>query len=70
MADWEPANNENTPLVQSQSTTTYHGLLDPRRPYLKWIAVFFMCFLSFGKIYRFKINLKKMNCFFRFILLL
>jgi len=56
MEDWNSANNENTPLVHPQSTTTtYHGLLDPRRPYLKWIAVFFMCFLSFGKIYRFKL---------------
>ena len=42
-------NDENTPLVRQQGTTTHTGLLDPRGPYVKWIAVFFMCFLSFGK---------------------
>jgi hypothetical protein len=49
MEDWNTANNENTPLVAPSNTSTTHkGLLDPRGPYLKWIAVFFMCFLSFG----------------------
>ncbi|CAF4967508.1 unnamed protein product, partial [Rotaria socialis] len=43
--------NEQIILVPRQETTSYHGLLDPRRPYLKWIAVFFMCFLSFGSYY-------------------
>jgi MFS family permease len=51
MEDWNSANNENTPLVNPASTTTHNGLLDPRGPYLKWIAVFFMCFLSFGSYY-------------------
>ncbi|CAF4946163.1 unnamed protein product, partial [Rotaria socialis] len=31
--------NEQIILVPRQETTSYHGLLDPRRPYLKWIAV-------------------------------
>ena len=43
-------NNENNRLVNRTTTpTTHSGLLNPRGPYLKWIAVFFMCFLSFGK---------------------
>jgi hypothetical protein len=50
MEDSNTINNENIRLVSPQTTPSYHSLLDPRRPYLKWIAVFFMCFLSFGKI--------------------
>ena len=49
MEDWTSSNNENTPLVVPSEQTPRHGLLDPRGPYLRWIAVFFMCFLSFGK---------------------
>ncbi len=48
MVDETAVNNENTPLVNSSDTKSYNILLDPREPYLKWIAVFFMCFLSFG----------------------
>lgn len=43
------ANNENTPLVGVINEPFGNRLLDPRGPYLRWIAVFFMCFLSFGK---------------------
>lgn len=49
MEDRNPSDDENTPLVASTGTTPRAGLLDPRGPYLRWIAVFFMCFLSFGK---------------------
>lgn len=50
MEDSSTINNENSRLIQSQTATKHNGLLDPRGPYLRWIAVFFMCFLSFGKI--------------------
>ncbi len=71
MEDWNSVNNERTPLVNPQTTTTsYNVLLDPRRPYLKWFAVFFMCFLSFGKRSIF-ISYEKISFLvFRFILLL
>ncbi|CAF0894574.1 unnamed protein product [Rotaria sordida] len=46
-----PVDDEQTQLVNRQGTRTYHGLLDPRGPYLRWVAVFFMCFLSFGSYY-------------------
>ena len=49
MDDRYATNDENTPIVTTTSTTPRAGLLDPRGPYLRWIAVFFMCFLSFGK---------------------
>jgi len=48
MEDSNAINSEHNRLVNRQETT-HHGLLNPRGPYLKWIAVFFMCFLSFGK---------------------
>ena len=50
-------NGENNPLVTRQVHT---GLLNPRGPYLRWIAVFFMCFLSFGK----KNYIDKVNLFY------
>jgi hypothetical protein len=59
MEDWNSANNEDTPLVNPTTTIKHNGLFDPRGPYLKWIAVFFMCFLSFGKTINFYIKLNK-----------
>jgi hypothetical protein len=54
-------NSENNRLVNRQDTAPVHtGLLNPRGPYLKWIAVFFMCFLSFGK----KNYIDKVNLFY------
>lgn len=41
--------NERSGLVGD--TTVRRGILDPRGPYLKWLALFFMCFLSFGSYY-------------------
>jgi hypothetical protein len=49
MDDSTVINSEIVRLVNRPGTTQYHGILNPRGPYLKWIAVFFMCFLSFGK---------------------
>jgi hypothetical protein len=48
---------ENATLVDE---TLNNKLLDPRGRYLCWIAVFFMCFLLFGKPY--------LNPFFSIIL--
>jgi hypothetical protein len=45
MAD---SREENAPIVDQ---TSNNQLLDPRRRYLRWIVVFLMCFLPFGKAY-------------------
>lgn len=50
MDDTNINSDDQVPIVNQPEKTTYNGLLDPRGPYLKWFAVFFMCFLSFGKI--------------------
>ena len=45
-------NSEHTRLVRrtdAETAASQKGLLNPRGPYLRWIAVFFMCFLSFGE---------------------
>ena len=39
-------NDETVGLVSV--TTGRRGILDPRGPYMNWIALFLMCFLSFG----------------------
>jgi hypothetical protein len=39
---------QNASLVGDMSN---NKLLDPRGRYLRWIALFFMCFLLFGKPY-------------------
>ncbi len=50
MEDSNTINTENSPLVsQPRSSSRPNVLFDPRGPYVRWIAVFFMCFLSFGK---------------------
>ena len=50
MSETENTDDETRPLVEGNVPKTEHrGLLNPRGPYLRWIAVFFMCFLSFGK---------------------
>lgn len=51
MDEVDTINSERVPIVNRSSTTTETGLLNPRGPYLRWIAVFFMCFLSFGSYY-------------------
>ncbi|UJR07131.1 hypothetical protein I4U23_011419 [Adineta vaga] len=53
MYDGTSNNSEHAPLIRrSSSEKTYnHGLLNPRGPYLKWIALFFMCFISLGLNY-------------------
>ncbi|CAF0855017.1 unnamed protein product [Adineta ricciae] len=49
MEDSTAINSERDRLVTTPASTT--GVLNPRGPYLKWVAVFFMCFLSFGSYY-------------------
>jgi hypothetical protein len=50
MDEADTVNSEIVRLVDQRAAAGSHrGLLDPRGPYLRWIAVFFMCFLSFGK---------------------
>ncbi|CAF1059338.1 unnamed protein product [Adineta ricciae] len=49
MEDSTAINSERDRLVTTPASAT--GILNPRGPYLKWVAVFFMCFLSFGSYY-------------------
>lgn len=50
MNEVDSISNERAPIVDRSSTTVEKGILNPRGPYLRWIAVFFMCFLSFGNL--------------------
>lgn len=49
MDEVDAINDERNPIVDREREAAQKGLLNPRGPYLRWIAVFFMCFLSFGK---------------------
>lgn len=53
---------ENDPLISSADQTQDvkekpRGLLNPEGPYLRWIAVVFMCFLSFGELHHEKCSI-------------